>query len=254
LRLSISLLLLPVLLAACNADEPSPRVARPAAERLSVVDEEAAAARLLLERVSPARVAAAFQRLEARPYEVDVLYREVDEAGAVARRRSRAVSRYPDMARNPDETLLGEVLAGQDGSLALLRHIDPIPILLPDRPAYLKPEGADYTFRLLPDHIVDGRRVFGAEALRRAGVDEPIRLVRAWEDALTGAPVALEMLRQSSSMLLAEDMRLFVMLETDEAGDALPATARIDATIRLLAERPRRFRVDMALQRGAAPA
>jgi hypothetical protein len=216
--------------------------------RMAEVDPEAEAARVLLRRASPALAARALRQLEMREHTVGVHFRELNAQGDVARRWQRTVERTPNPERGEDETLLGEVLAGQGGSLALLRHVDPIEILLPEDPPYLRSDNRDYVLRLLPEREIDGRRVRGAQASRRPGVDEPVTLVRSWVDALTGEPAAVELVRASSSMLLSEEARIEVSLGWAEDGVVLPQLARVEASLQLLAEPPRRFAIDMALE------
>ena len=245
-RAPLTLLFLATSLAACGERPAAPAVVRPAVLRMYERDAEAEAARAILLRATPAVAAEALRLLERGPYTVGVHFRELDGSGDQVPRWRREVHRGPDSTRGPDETLLGEVLAGQGGPLSVLRYVDPVEILLPLDPPYLRPDARGYAVRLLPDIEIDGRRVRGAEAVRRGG-GEPIRQVRSWVDAVTSEPVAIELVRESSSMLLAEQVRVRVSLRR-AAGDALlPRSAHVDATVALLAESPRRFIVDLAI-------
>jgi hypothetical protein len=248
-RTSLLLLFLAASLAACGERPAEPAVVRPAVLHMYERDAEAEAARAILLRASPAVAAGALRRLEGRPYTVGVHFRELDGDGGHVRSWRRAVRRTPDSTRAAEETLLAEVLAGQAGALSLLRYVDPVDILLPLDPPYLRPDAPGYSIRLLPDREMDGRRVRGAEAVRREG-GEPIRLVRSWVDALTSEPVGVELVRQSSSMLLTEEVRVRVSLERVDGDALLPRTAHIDATLALLAEDTRRFIVDLAMAEG----
>jgi hypothetical protein len=240
-------------MAGCGERRADPPVVRPAGVRATEVDEEVEAARTILALSSPAVAAEALRLLETRSYTVGVTYRELDAQGARLRGWRRTIERRPDSTRSGEETLLGEVLAGQGGALALLRYVDPIEILLPEDPPYLRPGNRDYTFRLLPDREMDGRRVRGAQAARRAGVDEPVMLVRSWIDSVTEDPVSVELVRASSSMLLTDEARVDVTLGRGEDASILPLAARVDASVQILAEPQRRFLIDMSLEQWSAP-
>ncbi len=237
--------MLVALLAGCGERGGDAADVRAVIDSARIPDARVEAARAILRRASPAVAAGALRRLETTRYVVGVHFREVNPEGELIRRWRREIERAPDPSGDREETLLGEVLANQGGALALLRYVDPIDLLLPDDPLYLRDDNGDYAITLLRTRHIAGRRVIGAQARRRQGVDEPILVVRSWVDVITAEPVAVELIRASSSVLLSEQARVVVTLATQDDETLLPATARVDAMVNFLAESPRRYNIDL---------
>jgi hypothetical protein len=253
--LAAALLVLP--LAGCDTSSNEPPAVRSVALRLppepplpDPASVEADSAAALLRRVPPALAAEALRRLEQRPYTVEVRLAELDEAGGVRRRSRRVLHREPGSERAGGETLLGEALAGQGGGpLGLLRHVDPVALLLPEDPQHLNPRtSGGYAVRLIPDTTLGGRRLRGAEAALREGAGEPLRRVRSWVDAVTGEPIAVEVERASSSVLLSEAGHAFVWLARDADGALVPSRVHVDARVDIPMERPYHFVLDLLVR------
>ena len=190
---------------------------------------EADSARALLTRISPALAAEAVARLDGLTYVADVRLDEVNAEDSLIESATRRVRRRPDGEGGVREAIIetdsGAGLPAR-GAFGRLSLADPVARMLPDEPPYLAARTQErYRFRLLPEQTLYGRRVRGAEAVLRDEDDnEPIRRARAWADAETGAPVAVEVWRASSSAIFDEAGRAGVLL-TPGPGGLVPERA-----------------------------
>jgi hypothetical protein len=241
------LLLLPLALAACAAPAPPPAAPTP----------EADSARALLARVSPALAADAFRRLDALAYTATVRLDEVDD-GAVTASAWRRVRRTP----GPDGEVRERLIAADSGrglpargAFGSLRLADPIARMLPEEPPYLTTRMRErYRYRLLRERVLDGRRVVGAEAaLRDPDDDEAVRRARAWADAGTGAPVAVEVWRASRSAIFDEQGRASVLLQPGPDGRPVPAGGRAETVFDVPFGPARHLRLALAVSDVAVP-
>jgi hypothetical protein len=101
--------------------------------------------------------------------------------------------------------------------------VDPVSRMVPDTPPHLAARTRDrYRVRLLPEVERGDRRLAGAEASLLDPADqEPVRRVRSWIDAGTGAPYAVEVWRSSDAAIFDEESRAGVLFSA-RAGAILP--------------------------------
>ncbi len=184
-------------------------------------------ARALLARVSPALAAESFARLERVAYTADVRMAEGDAPATV-----RNVSHVPGAAVDSIASLGG----------------DPVGRMVPDTPPHLAPRTRDrYRVRLLPEVLRNGRRLAGAEAaLLDTSDEEPVRRVRSWADADTGAPFAVEVWRASASAIFDEEGRAGVVF-SQRGGELYPAATSSISRIDVPFGEPRDVRVDVTI-------
>jgi hypothetical protein len=245
----LALLLLP-LLAAC--DEPAPLALSPAeaAERDSVL--------AVLRAADTDALAAAFDRLDALPYTVEITTAQLGPDGGVTARRHSVVEVDPAAAPNVLRTdSAGAFDWGAFGPLvsadpeAALPADNPAALALSEDPPYLAPRGREaFAFRFAPDTLVGGARVrvLAVEARPGEGDDQLLRYARLYVDD-GGALVGVRLRRQTESVLFSEASDATILLRPTPAGTWLPHVTRFDASVSALFTDRRRFR----LQRVYAP-
>jgi hypothetical protein len=210
----------------CAGDSPAP-----AGRLVPEVDS----ARAILERITPALSAQAFERLHYAPFTADV---RTTGSGPAETRTVRNV-----------RTAEGTLRLATEAGVVLDRLEDPVSSLLPGVPPYLAPRTRDrYRMRLLRASARNGRRLIGAEAelVDRAG-EEPVRRVTAWTDAVSSEPYALEVVRRSASAIFAEAGRAAVRFRPGVDGP-LPAAAGLRARVDVPFGPPRVVALDILIR------
>jgi hypothetical protein len=223
---STTVLLVALLMSGCTGDSSVPAAA---------LGQEADSARAILERVTPALSAQAFERLHDVPFTADV---RTSGSGPTETRRVRNEPTADGTLRLTTEA--GTVLDGLE---------DPVSSLLPGIPPYLAPRTRDrYRMRLLRAFAPNGRRLIGAEAVLvdEAG-KEPVRRVTAWADEVSSEPYALEVVRRSASAIFAEAGRAAVRFRPGSDGP-LPAAAGLRARVDVPFGSPRLVALDILIQ------
>jgi hypothetical protein len=186
-------------------------------------------ARALLSRVSPALAAEAFARLQETTYTAEI---RMEDAGAPA--TIRRIRHVPGADSGEGEALV---------------LVDPVSRMVPQTPPHLAPRTRDrYRVRLLPEVQRAGRRLIGAEAaLLDPGDEEPLRRIRSWIEADTGAPYAVEVWRSSDSAIFDEEGRAGVTFMTGSRG-VLPSASGSLTHVHVPLGEPRRVRVDVTIR------
>jgi hypothetical protein len=245
-RLLALLLLLP--LAACSEAPPAPLAPDDAAERDSVL--------ALLRTADTDALAAAFNRLDAFRYHVEVRTEQLGADGRTEAVRTVAAEVTP----NGDAPLLDIVLADSTGAFdyggfALFASdpdLDPLPaenpatLVVPEDPAYLDPRGIEtYLFRFAPDTLLGDRRVrvLTVDARPGEGDDKTLRRARLYLDPATSDLVGIRLQQRMASPLFSERSDATILLQPGPAGGWLPHRTRFETTLDALFTDERHFRL-----------
>jgi hypothetical protein len=245
-RVLALLLLLP--LAACTEAPPAPLSPADAAERDSVL--------ALLRAADSDALAAAFNRLDAFRYHVEVRTEQLSADGRAEAVRTVAAEVTP----NGDAPLLDVVLADSTGAFdyggfALfasepdakpLPAENPAALVVPEDPAYLDPRGIEaYRFRFAPNATLGDRRVrvLTVEARPGEGDDKTLRHAQLYLDPATGDLVGIRLQQRMASPLFSERSDATILLQPGPAGGWLPHTTRFETTLDALFTAKRHFRL-----------
>ena len=238
-----AVLFVAVLFAIGCGDSPSPAEPDPAADEVFE----------LMSGLPLDGINEAYARLDGFAYTTQIVLEELDVNGEPTASASRTVRRIPTND-GVEETVLE---AGSSGSLSdttpfegFQRPVNPLPIVLPDEPAYVRIRTRDrYAYEMRPDTTVNEQRLRVAQAtLHRESADEQaVRYARYYLDD-TNAIVGVDVLRLTTSVLFDETSHLTVWLQPGPDGVLLPGKAVSETTVHTPGRASRRLRLTQTVR------